>query len=513
MQTNADQYQNVKDKIFNFILLVFSVITLPLLGNSILRYSVTGWKLIYLIQIIIVSFFFLVYFLRNSLPLKVKSVIIISLLLLTSFSGLKYFGYIGAGVLYLIPSIVIANLFLGRKVGYSIIVLAAFVFLLFGYLFVSVKLEYNYNVINFLNLPFSWISYGLALFSVIFIIVIAINKFEDAYQFLIEDRTKREENYRAIFEQAADGIIICDNQGKILMSNDNVSKITGYQSADLRNMNIVEFFNSEELKNNPLKFDLLEKGEIILRERKVIKKDKTLIDIESRSQKLSDGRIQSFIIDITGKKQIQKKIYVAGINAEEQERGRLAKDLHDGLGPLLSASRIYLHKIKNKGTDDKESLKKLEEIIDESLRGIKEISNNISPHILRNFGLVYALKSFTEKIGDKCEIDIIYNCNTSERFNEIIEVTIYRVLTELINNTIKYAQTHKAKILVIKENGQLYIEYEDEGIGFDYHETLTKNKGFGLLNIKSRIESIGGQYKFISEPGKGVSIKMIINTK
>jgi len=313
------------------------------------------------------------------------------------------------------------------------------------------------------------------------------------------------------FEQVADGIVIYDNQGKIIMTNNSFSKITGFETEELRNMNIVDFFSAEELKNNPIKVSLPVTGEIIRSEWKAIKKDKTIINIEAQSQKLSDGRIQSFIRDITEKKRMQKEIYIAGINAEEQERGRLAKDLHDGLGPLLSACRIYLYKIKNKGIDDKDSLNKLEEIIDESLHGIKEISNNISPHILRNFGLISALNSFIEKVLDKCEIAIICNCEPSERFEEIIEVTIYRTITELINNTIKYAKAQKVNVLLQKENDQLYIEYKDDGIGFDYFAALNSHKGFGLINIKSRIESIGGHYEFLSEPGKGVLIGILID--
>jgi signal transduction histidine kinase len=126
---------------------------------------------------------------------------------------------------------------------------------------------------------------------------------------------------------------------------------------------------------------------------------------------------------------------------------------------------------------------------------------------------MHALKSFVEKVSDKCEIKITSNCESSQRFEEIIEVTIYRVLTELINNTIKYAKAQKVDILLKKENDQLNIEFKDDGIGFDYHETLAKNKGFGLSNIKSRIESIGGLYEFLSESGKGVFIRILIDTK
>jgi PAS domain S-box-containing protein len=509
MQQEFDHYQDIKEKILNSVLHIFAVFVFPLLVSSVLRFSVTGWIFVYLVQIIVVSLFFTVYFLRNFLSLRVKSIFVVCITLVIALLGIKSFGYIGPGILYFIISILIANLFLGRKQGYYLIAITAIAFLLFGYFFIRGKLVYNFDLMNFLHLPFSWISYGLVLFPVILIIIITINKFEDAYQFLIKDRIKREENYRAIFEQAADGIIIYDGQGNILMSNKSFSNASGYQTEELKKMNISDFFDAEEQKNNPIRFDLLEMGEIVISERKVVRKDKTIIDIESRSQKLPDGRIQSFIRDITEKKRIKKEIYIAGINAEELERGRLAKDLHEGLGPLLSACKIYLHKIKNKGINDEESFNKLEEIIDESLRGIKEISNTISPHILRNFGLIYAIKSFIEKLGDKFEIDVIYDCNPSERFDEIIEVTIYRVLIELINNTIKYAKACKAAVLINVEFGQLCLEYREDGIGFDYNEP----KRFGLLNIKSRIESIGGHYEFLNETGKGVFIRVLIDTK
>jgi signal transduction histidine kinase len=169
-----------------------------------------------------------------------------------------------------------------------------------------------------------------------------------------------------------------------------------------------------------------------------------------------------------------------------------------------------LHNLKKAQFDEREqaSFTKLSQLIDESLMGIKEISNNLSPHVLRNFGLVNALNVFIEKVASVSEAKIHYKFDAGQKYNEIVELTLYRVVTELINNTIKHAQAKNIYIELLQKEKKLQLIYADDGKGFD-SEHIDK-PGLGILNIKSRIKSIAGKIDFDASVGKGV--KVVIET-
>jgi PAS domain S-box-containing protein len=217
--------------------------------------------------------------------------------------------------------------------------------------------------------------------------------------------------------------------------------------------------------------------------------------------------------DITEKKQIQKNIVKAIIETEEKERAYFAKELHDGLGPLLSTIKLYLQwsERPKSSKSQKESIQKAEEVLEGALTTVKEISNKLSPHLLRNYGLSSAIKSFIDQLGESCTIRIAFQSNTIRRFGLEIESLVYRTITECINNTIKHAKAHTITIMVNDAGSHLNIGYSDDGIGFDINKILSNKKGLGLFNLQNRIETVGGSIKMFSEPGLGVDYQIKIN--
>ncbi len=217
--------------------------------------------------------------------------------------------------------------------------------------------------------------------------------------------------------------------------------------------------------------------------------------------------------DITEKKLMDKKIFSGIVEAEEKERARYAKELHDGLGPLLSTSMIYLHTLKQREKDENliEFIDRADGLIKESVNCIREISNNLSPDILNKYGLVQAVRSFIEKLKLVSKIEFEINSNLKSRLQYITEFTLYRTIIELINNTIKYARADKISVVFTEDNRVLDITYSDDGQGFDYDNTLENNTGFGLINLENRIKKIGGKYIYQSEAGKGVKVFISAN--
>jgi len=214
------------------------------------------------------------------------------------------------------------------------------------------------------------------------------------------------------------------------------------------------------------------------------------------------------------RKQSESRVLSAIIKTEERERQHFANELHDGLGPLLSSVKMAISATRKNIYDANtpKLLENAENIIDQTIVTLKEISNKLSPHVLNNFGLHKAIKSFINNLNILENVEIHYTSNLeNKRFPYNIEVVLYRVVCELINNTIKHASARNIYIELNYLNGQLTLSYIDDGIGFDKKLIEVQNKGMGLTNIFSRIKSINGNIEYFTKKGEGFHLKIIIN--
>lgn len=216
-------------------------------------------------------------------------------------------------------------------------------------------------------------------------------------------------------------------------------------------------------------------------------------------------RFAGTVFDVTERKNMQIIEMTALIRGENSERQRFAQELHDGLGPLMSTLRMYMQAIAR--AEDKLQLSRFSEMSEklflEATRTLSEISNNISPHILTNFGLKEAIRNFVEKITNIHQTQINLICTCEKRFGQLIESTIYRVICELINNSIKHGEATEITLDLDYLDGLISINYSDNGKGFDVDKTLKESKGMGLSNIANRIQNIQGVVTFTSVPNKG----------
>lgn len=214
------------------------------------------------------------------------------------------------------------------------------------------------------------------------------------------------------------------------------------------------------------------------------------------------------------KRDIEKTLLNAIIQAEETERKRFAKDLHDGLGPILSTVKMSLSSLSRIEKDEqtKKILRNSDMVIDEAIKSIREISNNLSPHILNNFGLNKAMRNFINKINYSDTIKIKFTSNfEDDRFESNTEVVLYRVLCELINNTIKHAEASLINISLEKMANKISCRYKDNGKGFDI-SMLSPNQhsGMGYSNMVTRINSLNGSFNLSSEKEKGTKASITV---
>jgi len=216
------------------------------------------------------------------------------------------------------------------------------------------------------------------------------------------------------------------------------------------------------------------------------------------------------------KRKNETRVFSAIIRTEENQKQRFAKELHDGLGPLLASVKMAISSVV-KTQDIKKStqiLTNTEKLIDESISTVKEISYNLSPHVLNNFGLLKAIKSFINKLQINDLPKIVVNSNiTNKRFSYNIETVVYRVICELITNTLIHANAQNIYLDILIDTNTLNIKYLDDGKGFDFTDNANEQHGLGLINIESRIKSVHGSCQIYSKPGEGFNISIVINTE
>lgn len=218
------------------------------------------------------------------------------------------------------------------------------------------------------------------------------------------------------------------------------------------------------------------------------------------------GRLDKF------RKENEAKVLFAIIKTEEKERHRFAKELHDGLGPILSSIKMTLSAIDKTIEDptNQQILEKTDHAIDEAILATKEISNNLSPHVLEHFGLEKAIKTFTNNIVIPDEMEIIISSNLNgKRYNYNIEVVLYRIIGELVSNTLKHAKASMIEISLYNYPRKLELFYSDNGIGFNIENQ--EYTGMGLSNIQSRVKSLDGEIVIKSKDSCFLKIAIPVN--
>ena len=208
-----------------------------------------------------------------------------------------------------------------------------------------------------------------------------------------------------------------------------------------------------------------------------------------------------------------KRVLSAVIRTEEQERKRFAKELHDGLGPLLSVIKMLVSGMDEKNSNEVNGKIKqnLRLAVDEAIANVRNVSANISPHVLNNFGLKDSIEAFIKRMGQAEHFHIQFTTNLEkQRFNYNVEVIVYRVICELINNTLKHAAATEVTISLQLENEVLYLEYTDNGVGFDV-ASVGRFGGMGLDNMRYRLQSGNGNIEITSEHGHGMRANAYIH--
>ena len=209
-----------------------------------------------------------------------------------------------------------------------------------------------------------------------------------------------------------------------------------------------------------------------------------------------------------------KRILTAVLRTEEKTRANFSKELHDGLGPLLSSAKISLSALSRTEMDGerKEIYDNTLYVVEEALRSLREISNNLSPHVLSDFGLARGIQTVIDRSSALHNVKISFATNLrGERYNTDIEVIMYRVVCELVTNSLKHSGCSNIRLSLSVAGDILELQYSDNGRGFNPQAMM--DCGMGLSNINSRINSLNGQFDIRSSKGKGMTASVKVNVR
>lgn len=208
----------------------------------------------------------------------------------------------------------------------------------------------------------------------------------------------------------------------------------------------------------------------------------------------------------------------AVIQGEETERQRMARDLHDGLGGMLSAVKLQLSSLKGKFMVPFEKAEQFEKalfMLDNSIRELRNVAHNMMPDALLKFGLKDALQDFCSKMDPSQSLKVNFQFfGENQRLDKSLEIALFRISQELINNGIKHAKATEMIIQLLYDNHRVHLTVQDNGIGFDPND-IDVRKSTGLQNIKARVESFNGRLDVSSDIGKGseIGVEFSISSK
>ena len=316
----------------------------------------------------------------------------------------------------------------------------------------------------------------------------------------------------AVLENTPFGIIACSKKGEIQWINNQTLKILDIKKpeSEILGNGILEIiYKPYELTN---KINDFMSGKIDEFDLEAILFKTQYLTFRGRTTK--KGMIVT-IADVTRIKKSEILVLNSMIEGQELERKRLSREIHDGIGPLLSTLKMNLNSIEGDVASVTKKTGSIFEnayqLIDQVSDDLRSISHNLTPKVLIDFGLKEALEALKSKMNFSKNMKLaVFFTDVPNRLGQVYELGLYRICQELINNTLKHARAKKSSLQLIHSHDMLRIIYEDDGVGFSFENV---NRGLGLANIENRIKALGGELIVDSMPGKGMTATIEIPMK
>src|SRR6185369_2902092 len=331
-----------------------------------------------------------------------------------------------------------------------------------------------------------------------------------------------ERKYRQIIENAGEGIFQSTPEGRYLMANPALARMHGFNSPgelirsrrDISREIYVEPARRDEFKR------LLEQNGLVRDfEHEIFRKDgsRIWISVNARAVRDETGKIlyyEGTAQDITKRKRaedVARKYSRRLIEAQEAERRRISRELHDQVGQILTAVKMNLYSLHQKCTAAEivASIEDNMKVIDEAVDQVRDLSVDLRPHLLDDFGLVVALRWYlsrqTKRGGVVAEF-IAESLSEDDRFPSELETACFRIVQEGLTNVVRHAKANRVSVLIERSGPELILRISDDGAGFDMSVLRNGSATLGLRGMEERAQALGGSINIDSASQRGTEI-------
>ena len=363
-----------------------------------------------------------------------------------------------------------------------------------------------------------------------------------------------ESKYRLLLEHASDGIHTYDPFGNILDTNTKFCEMLGYTRAEVLRLNVRDLVAPEELSAAPIRFDELRAGQTLLTERRLLRKDGTFLPVEISGRMIREGVLQSIVRDNSERKSaeealrkaydelerrvVERTAQLAYANetlkdeaaerrraeevrrdllgrlviAQEEERRRISRELHDQMGQQLAALMMGL---KTLGADSYGrlaalgTLRQLEEMTDELSREVHTLAWGLRPPALDDLGLESALYNYVEEWAERARVPVDFHSAGfgGGRLPLTHETAVYRIAQEALTNVARHSGADRVSFILERRGDHVFLVVEDNGGGFDVEAAAAPGtRRLGLLGMRERAALLGGALNVESSPGAGTTL-------
>nr|WP_321452822.1 histidine kinase [uncultured Carboxylicivirga sp.] len=509
-----DSLNDIKSSVINYAWIGLIVFIVPILLYDIYLFW-NGFDSVFFFKSGLILSFFIMTICGKKLSVIVKVHSYLFVLYLLIITGFYRFGFYSNAALFMIIYIGISFFYLRSREFILSFALISVSYLGLMYLYVNGYIQITFDREFYSFNEANWLVDLMIVFSNAFVILVAMFKIFKAYNAELMNHINSEEKIRHTLNHMPIPVTTINKKREITMVN------KAYEA----------FFNLKK-EDTPTVIDWLmlsypdqkEREEKIEEVRRIIEtfdpfKENTIdykVTLNNGTNKhvkvfhtLTQDEVICTFVDETERIRKRKEIVESIIRTEKKEKERIGRELHDGLGPILTTAKIYAHSLRDEKEVNEEYLQRLDQLLENALKELRMLINDESPHLLQQYGLEKAIRSFLQNIKAITNIEITLTSDPLVIKKDLIEFTLYRAILELINNTIKYSNAKHLSINIKQIDDNLKVEYSDDGIGFVFGEGVTK--GNGLLNIQNRINNVGGKIYYVTKPGRGVHVTIQMN--
>lgn len=322
---------------------------------------------------------------------------------------------------------------------------------------------------------------------------------------------EREKRLLHFYRATIDGIIL-HKTGVPVMVNRAALSLTGYSELELLKIKVNSLFSDDEYllaRNNP--------NDIQFFETEMITKNRTKVPVEVQQRRIffNDQEVDALVIrDISQRRAVESELKEerlqrlrSVIDGQEQERQRLSRELHDGLGQTLVAIKLRLESMHpDRLGEEQKTFELVKNMFNQTIEETRRISNNLMPAALTEFSLAVVLRNLCNEIEENSGITVSLVVGVlPDSLNQLLKTYSYRIAQEALTNIVKHSKAKKAVVSVFSDISKLYLHIEDDGCGFSIAQT--NGKGNGLFNMKERASLLGGRLAIETLQGKGTKVK------